>query len=873
MPRRSFIIIEVCLVLVAIQSATSNYPSDEDKYTYSDYAKYLENQVAAASGVISKEIPAFTHSPQFEAFLNTPLDDPYEQKSKASTASRSFLVVSPKPSKASSNLKDDYFDDEEKQSREESTVVPPGPHYIAHQIPFYDEEEEPAQTKEKLVKNPKNKNKKKKKKVKTAASSSVPDYESFQYGSYSPSSKLETQPRAAQSKVAPLTFYGTKNIDYNTGKSSSTVAQYPAASGYVTALQLPTTTVRPYNFQPNYEALQSRYLAAIASTPRVPVVEEKKNDGSVAQSENVPKSLKNKDCRRIDGPENAENMDCFVCEDAVNKAKYTQCSYASNQQPVNQYAGSSIRYSTPVRAPVGFRFKRSPKRGRYSEDPYFTVSENNRKYFEDLEKEQQLAESERLKDFHYSPYDPDEYESYSESQSAELLKEPGACKKVEHDGMTCTVCKNPKTGGNFEQCSYKSAPSEQKYAYVKEKKYDSDDAPEESKDSKVVAEKSAEKTEEPQKAASSAPVPQLVAAPDTVSFSSATKSQIVKDPIPELAVAGTSLDVSTEENPEDDEEDEEAEQETKKKEKQTDEYGYSPSYYSYKDLKKDKQLVNDDPYDVPEHFAASINRGKTAEEDEDEDGYDEYHYKLFPELNKPAESREEAQAHEASEQNQQDVEDVLAEFAKKDRSNCKKAEKNGMTCFLCVDQNKVQHEECMYVAESKPKPTHVAYHEVQRLKDPKAEHTPIVHEEESRKVEIVQPVLTPESSEISKKKKFFKKVPSEVAAAASDVYKTVVPYVKEKKSYVKETIKDSNAAASAPDSERLEDESTKNQQQQKPEGEEPETPKEIEVDDEEGAYTHETEPIYSKQYGTVLPKYMVEKTEYEKDFDAASGFS
>lgn len=87
--------------------------------------------------------------------------------------------------------------------------------------------------------------------------------------------------------------------------------------------------------------------------------------------------------------------------------------------------------------------------------------------------------------------------------------------------------------------------------------------------------------------------------------------------------------------------------------------------------------------------------------------------------------------------------------------------------------------------------------------------------------------------------------------------------------YVKETIKDSRGAGSAPDSERVEDESTK----QNKETEEPESPKEIEVGDEEGAYSHETEPVYSKLYGTVLPKYMVEKTDYEKDFDAASGFA
>lgn len=125
-----------------------------------------------------------------------------------------------------------------------------------------------------------------------------------------------------------------------------------------------------------------------------------------------------------------------------------------------------------------------------------------------------------------------------------------------------------------------------------------------------------------------------------------------------------------------------------------------------------------------------------------------------------------------------------------------------MTCFLCVDQNKVQHEECMYIAESKPKPTHIAYHEVQRLKDPKGEHQPFAldeseNEEESKKVETiastpqsVADLLQPQASETSKRKKFFKKVITnpqalsnvELTAAASGIQESVVvPFEKEQK--------------------------------------------------------------------------------------------
>ncbi|CAH1993937.1 unnamed protein product [Acanthoscelides obtectus] len=66
-------------------------------------------------------------------------------------------------------------------------------------------------------------------------------------------------------------------------------------------------------------------------------------------------------------------------------------------------------------------------------------------------------------------------------QAEKIKKNPENCQKVDREGMTCMVCKDKTSGGNYESCSYASAPTEKKYAYVKEKKYDSDQ-PEEEKD-------------------------------------------------------------------------------------------------------------------------------------------------------------------------------------------------------------------------------------------------------------------------------------------------------------------------------------------------------------------------------------------------------
>lgn len=41
------------------------------------------------------------------------------------------------------------------------------------------------------------------------------------------------------------------------------------------------------------------------------------------------------------------------------------------------------------------------------------------------------------------------------------------CKTVQKDSMTCTVCKDPKTGDDFERCSYSYQPSDKLFSYSK----------------------------------------------------------------------------------------------------------------------------------------------------------------------------------------------------------------------------------------------------------------------------------------------------------------------------------------------------------------------------------------------------------------------
>lgn len=78
--------------------------------------------------------------------------------------------------------------------------------------------------------------------------------------------------------------------------------------------------------------------------------------------------------------------------------------------------------------------------------------------------------------FDYSP--SDDYERIkqeSEAQSRKLAKDPKNCKAFEQDGMLCHACRDPVTDTTSESCAYATVPHHKKFAYVKQKNYNSRD--------------------------------------------------------------------------------------------------------------------------------------------------------------------------------------------------------------------------------------------------------------------------------------------------------------------------------------------------------------------------------------------------------------
>lgn len=82
-------------------------------------------------------------------------------------------------------------------------------------------------------------------------------------------------------------------------------------------------------------------------------------------------------------------------------------------------------------------------------------------------KESYEAEESEEDDFYpsasYSEFD-DDTEKVAETKS-------GNCKQVRKDSMTCTICKDPRTGGNSENCAYSYEPDDKVFAYTKSKSF------------------------------------------------------------------------------------------------------------------------------------------------------------------------------------------------------------------------------------------------------------------------------------------------------------------------------------------------------------------------------------------------------------------
>lgn len=150
-------------------------------------------------------------------------------------------------------------------------------------------------------------------------------------------------------------------------------------------------------------------------------------------------------------------MVCMVCKDAKTNGKYEQCSYV--KQP-HEKAYSYLKSSS-------FGKPREDDNDEHPESSHSEVSDIE----ESKEQEDRSPSTRESGEYFYPSKDYPEKASTVDKQDEVPDTSSANCKQIEKDSKSCTVCKDPKTGGNYEKCTYNYQPSDKLYKYSKSKTF------------------------------------------------------------------------------------------------------------------------------------------------------------------------------------------------------------------------------------------------------------------------------------------------------------------------------------------------------------------------------------------------------------------
>ncbi|XP_076385548.1 uncharacterized protein LOC105664376 [Megachile rotundata] len=487
-------------------------------------------------------------------------------------------------------------------------------------------------------------------------------------------------------------------------------------------------------------------------------------------SEGVPAEYKNKNekCEKVF----KDSMVCMVCKNTKSNAKYEQCSYVRQPNEKSYAFSKSSSFKNPERK-------------------------------EDDEHDEE-SESKPVRDSVFK----------KESQKSE--ESPSNCKEVQRDSKTCTVCKDPDTGGNYEKCSYSYQPNDKVYKFSSSKSFGSprksstEEEPE-YKDDKPVEKAASESDEEYKRdysvpenyeykplysyhAAASENKKSTAEDDDSLSGYARSKSESERiaqsiEPTHCKKVQKGSLSCKVCKDPKTGSNSEQCSYEQQPSDKN---YSYS----------KSKSFGS--PTKTENHEDKTYEGSETEESEPRKDSFG-----FYGDSGKDRDTREsstsdaETKTEEKTDPKKVDdfseafkkkaeIKKFLQEFQKEDRSNCKKMMRGKMTCYQCVDDKGFRKEECAFITDGE-----LAEDKVDEVEEPSKKIPRSVNE----KVEDV---------------------PVEPEASASENIEV------RKKEEV-----DSGAGKEA----------------------------------EPYEYVAETRPVYDKVLGITLPAYMLTTSEHEEEFD------
>ncbi|CAB0034839.1 unnamed protein product [Trichogramma brassicae] len=234
---------------------------------------------------------------------------------------------------------------------------------------------------------------------------------------------------------------------------------------------------------------------------------------------------------------------------------------------------------------------------------------------------------------------------YIKTESERISKQVkghGDCRKVRRDSMICTICKDAKTGGNYEQCNYAYEPDDKVYAYSKSKHFgnptksrQSDDRSGDD-DDQVDDNGGGETSEEQPEATNGLPAvyPTGTSPLDYIpkaSESKLSKAYVLKDP-------------------------------------------------NHRDKTKSKNSTQakEKDYDNEDDHV------------HDHDHEDESHYDTSAFIDS---------GYQDASQRRAEMEKIVKDIDGKDKSKCTKHERGPMTCYSCKDERGAVDEECVYVTD------------------------------------------------------------------------------------------------------------------------------------------------------------------------------
>ncbi|XP_067209090.1 dentin sialophosphoprotein [Linepithema humile] len=264
-----------------------------------------------------------------------------------------------------------------------------------------------------------------------------------------------------------------------------------------------TSYSEPSDFAASNRQKKDRNSTATEESPRYYYSEDYPERTSTAnERDEVQDAPSQADCKQI----KKDSKICTVCKDSKNGGTYEKCTYNyqpsdklykysrsksfgfpdkpshstrdSNQktQTSEESKDSDHPQSSDSTDDYLGRIKSStyPRRSdrvsaetQVASDPESAsrdLSDYSSDYFKGLS-DYQLPTNKDDEPKYYGDQAVPSSKSVSEHQSENINEEH--CKKVQKDSMTCTICKDPKTGNDFEQCSYSYHPSDKLFSYSK----------------------------------------------------------------------------------------------------------------------------------------------------------------------------------------------------------------------------------------------------------------------------------------------------------------------------------------------------------------------------------------------------------------------